>query len=67
MSLTNLEWYGWVIFVLTMCSLWSDGWRAYVIASHADKIKGGEALGVIGQNFIWTAIGIAVTLYWMLP
>lgn len=66
MSFANLPWYGWIIFVLTMCSFWSDIIIAGILVAHADKVKGQEGDRIpLGGGFFWTAIGLALTLHWM--
>ena len=66
MSFANLEWYGWIIFVLTLASAWSDAIRAGILVMHADKVHGRRDGNYdLGSSFLWTAIGIALTLYWM--
>lgn len=62
MSFSNLQWWGWCIFVLTLMSFWTDAFRAALLIRHADKVKGkpGDRFEV---GFGITSIGIAVTLY----
>lgn len=65
MSFANLPWYGWIIFVLTLCSLWTDAIVAGVLIQHADKVKRDPGDRVSTGSFFWTAIGLALTLHWM--
>lgn len=60
MTLSNLEWYGWILLAITLNSLLVDVVNAARWAIRADLATYQPSFGV-------TAIGIAIVLYLMLP
>lgn len=59
MSLSNLQWYGWILLVLSTTVFLND----VVLAARWVKSGDVDAKG----SFLWSILGLAIVLYMVTP